>query len=48
MIDGPTMSESISLDWVVQKVTSFYHIVGLSCGGFEDELVALFTAIEAS
>jgi hypothetical protein len=29
-------------------VKSFCHIVGLSCEGFEDELVALFIAIEAS
>jgi hypothetical protein len=29
-------------------VKSLRHILGLSCEGFEDELMALFTAIEAS
>jgi hypothetical protein len=34
--------------WVVQAVKSFCHFVGLACEGFEDELMALFIAIEAS
>lgn len=48
IIEEPAMLETGSSDWVVQKVKSFYHIVGLSCEGFEDELTALFTAIDPS
>lgn len=35
-------------DWVVQKVMSFCHVLGMSYKGFEDELLALLTTIEAS
>lgn len=38
----------MTLDWVLQKVMGFFHHVGLSCEGFEEEIMALFTAIEAS
>jgi hypothetical protein len=31
---------------VLQIVKKINHIVGLSCEGFEEELMALFTAIE--
>jgi hypothetical protein len=46
VIEEPAMPESGSSDWVVHKVLSFYHIVGLSYEGFEDELMNFFTAIE--
>lgn len=39
---------SVSLDWVVERVKNLCHVVGLSCEGFEDQLLALFIAIEAS
>lgn len=45
--DNPTIPESFSSDCVVHKVKSFCHVVRLSFEGFEDELMALFTAIEA-
>jgi hypothetical protein len=32
----------------VERIKYFCHVVGLSCEGFEDKLMALFTAIEAS
>jgi len=41
-------SYSMSLDWVVVRVIFFCHVVGLSCEGFENQLMALFAAIEAS
>lgn len=34
-------------EWVLQKVMGVCHQVGLSCEGFEGELMALFTTIEA-
>jgi hypothetical protein len=34
--------------WVLQKVMDIRHIVGLSCEGFEGELMALLTTIETS
>lgn len=48
MVEDQGMPYSVSLGWVVERVKSFCHEVGLSCEGFEDELLALFTAIEAS
>lgn len=42
------LPESISSNWVVQRVKNFCKVVGLSCEGFEDKLMALFSAIEAS
>jgi hypothetical protein len=30
------------------KGKNFYNVVGMSCEGFEDQLLALFPAIEAS
>jgi hypothetical protein len=38
----------VSPSWVVEKVKDFYHIVGLSCDGFEEKLLALFAEIEAT
>jgi len=38
---------SISTEWVVERVKGFCHVVGLSCAGFEDKLIALFNDIEA-
>jgi hypothetical protein len=34
--------------WVLQTVKEICHFVGLLCEGFEEELLALFTTIEAS
>jgi hypothetical protein len=34
--------------WVLQKVKEICHYVGLSCEGFEGELMALLTTIEVS
>jgi hypothetical protein len=48
VIEEPILLASDSLDWVVQKGKSFHHFVGLSYEGFEDELMALFNAIEAT
>jgi len=38
----------VSSNWVVDRVNFSRHVVGLSCEGFEDQLMALFTTIEAS
>lgn len=38
----------VSSNWVVQRVKNLCHLVGLSCDGFEDQMLALFSAIEAS
>jgi hypothetical protein len=48
VIEEPIMPVAKASDWVVQKAKSFCHIVGLSCEGFEGELLALLTAIEVS
>jgi len=29
-------------------VKKFYHVVGLSCEGFDEQVMAMFSAIEAS
>jgi hypothetical protein len=29
--------DSVSLDWVVERVKNFCHVVGLSLDGFEDQ-----------
>ncbi len=38
---------SVSTEWVVERVKGFCHVVGLSCAGFEDKLMALFNNVEA-
>lgn len=48
VIEEPVLPEIVSSDWVVQKVKSLCHFVGLFCKGFGDGLMALFTTIEAS
>lgn len=48
MNDKPDCTGLATSDWVLQKVKDFRHYVWLSCEGFEEELMALFTAIEAS
>lgn len=45
---NPECSGSSASSWVLQKVEDVYHCVGLSCDGFEGDLIALLTAIEAS
>jgi len=39
---------SVSPRWVVERVKGFYQVVGLSCEGYEDKLLALFEDIEAA
>jgi hypothetical protein len=34
-------------DWVVQNAMGFYRLVGVSCKGFEGQLLAMLIAIEA-
>jgi hypothetical protein len=41
-------SEIMTLDWVVRRVKFFCHVVGLSCEIFEEQLLVLFAALEAS
>jgi hypothetical protein len=48
VMDEQALPESISSDWVVQRVKKFYHVVGLSCEGFDEQVMAMFSAIEAS
>jgi hypothetical protein len=33
-------------DWVLQRVMEIYRVVGLSCEGYEEQFMALLTAIE--
>lgn len=42
------LPESMSSDWVVQRVKNLCHMVGLSCEGFEDQMIVLFNVIDAS
>jgi len=39
---------TLPLDWVLQIVKEIRYFVELSCDGFEEELLALFVAIEVS
>lgn len=48
VVEEATLPKSVYSDWVIQKVKTFCHVAGLSCEGFEDKMMALFTAIEAS
>jgi len=36
------------LDGVVERIKRFYPIIGLSCGGLEDKLLAVLEEIEAA
>jgi len=48
-VDGGDMHHPrVSHRWVVERVKSFYQVVGLSCEGYEDKLLALFEEIEAA
>jgi hypothetical protein len=38
----------VSPRWVVERVNCFYHIVGLSCEGYDDKMMALFEEIVAT
>jgi hypothetical protein len=38
----------VSPRWVVERVKGFYQVVGLSCEGYEDKLLALFEEIEVA
>jgi len=43
-VDG----QRVSPRWVVERIKRFYPIIRLSCGRFEDRLLALFEEIEAA
>jgi hypothetical protein len=48
-VDGGDGQHSrVSPRWVVERVKSFYQVVGLSCEGYKDKLLALFEEIEAA
>jgi hypothetical protein len=38
----------VSPRWVVERLKSFYPIIGLSCGDLEDKLLAVLEEIEAA
>jgi hypothetical protein len=38
----------VSPKWVVERIKRFYPIIGLSCGGWEDKLLAMLEEIEAA
>jgi hypothetical protein len=38
----------VSPRWVVERIKRFYPIIGLSCGGLEDKLLAVLEEIEAA
>lgn len=48
VIEELEMPSSVSSDWVFESVKNFCHVVGLSCEGFKDQILSLFSAIEAS
>lgn len=48
VIEEHEVPQSVPSDWVFERVKSFCHAVGLSCEGFKDQMLALFSAIEAS
>lgn len=45
VIEESGLPESASSYWVVQRVKNFVRFVGLCCEGFEDQMLAVFTAI---
>jgi hypothetical protein len=40
--------QSISPDWILERVLEFCQELGLICDGHEEQLLVLFTAIEAN
>ena len=46
MLEGVLTKEE-TCEWVVERVKDFCHVVGLSLEGHEEEMIALFRAIEA-
>jgi hypothetical protein len=47
-IMGVEVSQSVSPDWVLERVLKFCQELGLICDGHEEKLLALFTTIEAN
>jgi hypothetical protein len=47
MLEEQLGDDSVSTEWVVERVKNFCKVVGLSCSGFEDKLMELFKDIEA-
>lgn len=48
LIEEQEVSHSVSSDGAFDWVKNFCHVVGLSCEGFEDQMLDLFTTIEAN
>lgn len=48
VIEGQELPETVSCDWVVARVKNFCHVVGSLHEGFEEQMLALFIAIEAN
>lgn len=48
VLEEPVLPLSEASNWVVQKIKSYRCVVRPSCDGFEDDLMALLTAIRAS
>jgi hypothetical protein len=40
VVEEQGVPHSMSSDWVVERVKNFCHVVGLSCEGFEDQMLA--------
>jgi hypothetical protein len=47
-IMGAGEQQTQTRDWVLEKILAFCQELGSECDGHEEELMALFTAIEAN
>lgn len=47
VIEEPILFVVEAFEWVVLRVKSFHHVVGISCEAFEGELMVSPMAIEA-
>jgi len=45
MLEEQLGDDSVSTEWVVERVKNLCKVVGLSCSGFEDKLIELFKDI---
>lgn len=41
-----SLTKFVTFDWVLELVSSFRHLVGISCVGHEEELMNVFAALE--
>lgn len=46
MIGEQEVPQSVSSDWEFVRVKTFYHVVGLSYEGFEDQMLAHFRRLK--